>query len=99
MNCVFCGQPIRRNDAYIKSTSGNLWHVHPCTEVALGKWDYLEEYERLAEEPGRYKAGIRRAIEYMIDAELCVDPRKRCNPTAEDCMKCWIEELTGDKEE
>ncbi|HBN95100.1 MAG TPA: hypothetical protein DDZ66_02275 [Firmicutes bacterium] len=98
-NCIMGGEPIYFDRTeYIIDDNGNYW-CGACAKRALARWSLFEKYEHLAEEPGRYKEALRRAISYMVDDGFCVDPKRRCTPKPEACARCWMEELTGDKEE
>lgn len=98
--CFMCGGKIRASDSYISDAKGNIWCM-PCACDHLSKWKDLEKWEQLAYESGRYNKGIKRAIEYMIEDDLCIDPNGKgryCEASHDECVTCWLKFLTGDDE-
>lgn len=99
MLCIKCGRQIYprmlEGADYIKDSKGKWWCIK-CTRSTLAT---AQMYEEMADEPGRYRDGLLKAIPLMVGEELCVNPNKHCKASIDDCIRCWLKYLTGEEME
>lgn len=101
MNCLSCGKPIPSKKVegadYLKVKS-EVWCM-PCAKEKLSRWDEFERYERLSEDGSRYREGLISTLRWAINETYCMEPNKRCQASAEKCLRCWLKFLVGETEE
>ena len=98
MLCIMCGQPIKskaiEGSDYIKVKT-DYW-CKPCAIDKLSQWELFEQYEKLAEEGGRYREALISTLVWSINEGYCMKPKERCEANAEKCLRCWMEFLVGE---
>lgn len=99
MLCLMCGQPIKSKAIegadYLKD-SKQQWYCMKCVKLCLDRWPDFEQYERLAEEPGRYREGLISTLQWSINEGYCMKPKERCTASMDKCLKCWLKFLVGE---